>query len=423
MSALEPPSLAHRFSRASTLIFVGNLVAGGAVYVLQVLMGRMLKVQEYSLFSALMGIFNIASLPLTALFMVVTRHLALGGGLDDQHAPAALVAAAERRVFLAAIGAFAVGAAASPFVARTLGAHSYVTVLLVWAAIALNAFVCLYAAVLQGRHRFSQIAVGNAAIPVLRVVLCLLLVAAGLGVTGAMAGLLLSLLAGSVWYWGLSTRAVTRRGVSGRAGRLFTMHDSLVLAFSSLGFIALTQLDYVIVRIACTPEQAGLYSAGAVLAKSVLWLPAGITVALYPTVVSEHAEARASRHLLSRSLRMALAFSGSLAIVLAVGAGFWIDLLYGAEYAGATPYLRWLSLIYLPLALVLVVDNYQLALGRARFIALYFLGAFAQWIVFAFPGGTPWRLVWVLAAGSAGCAVWAAFVVLGQREREVPGEV
>ena len=195
------------------------------------------------------------------------------------------------------------------------------------------------------------------------------------------------------------------------------MRDGLALAFSSLGFIALTQLDYVIVRIACTPRQAGLYSAGAVLAKSVLWLPAGITVALYPTVVSEHAGDRTSHHLLYQSLRMALAFSGGLAVILAVGADFWVRLLYGADYAGAGPYLRWLSLIYLPMALVLVVDNYQLALGRARFIALYFAGAAMEWLVFAYPGGTPTRLVWVLAAASAACFAWATVIVVSDRRR------
>ena len=81
------------------------------------------------------------------------------------------------------------------------------------------------------------------------------------------------------------------------------------------------------------------------------------------------------------------------------------------------PYLRALSLIYLPLALVLVVDNYQLALGRARFIALYFAGAFAEWVVFVWPGGTPWRLVWVLAAASGACFIWGLVILLSARER------
>lgn len=411
MSPPERSLLARRFSRDSTLIFAGNVVAGGAVYALQVLMGRLLRVQDYSLFTALMGIFNIASLPLTALFMVVTRKLALDAAIGQPALGAGLVASAERRVALSALVVFAAAAVASPFVAHALAAGSTLTVLLVWVAVCLNAFVCFYAAVLQGRHRFTQIAIGNAAFPILRIALCAALVAVGLGVGGAMGGIALSLLAGAAWYWRLSSRVLPRHGEARATGRLFTLPEGLLLAASSLGFIALTQLDYVIVRVTCTPEQAGLYSAGAVLAKAVLWLPAGITVALYPTVVSEHAGERASQHLLAHSLRMAGAFCGALAAILAAGAGLWIPLLYGPEYAGAVPYLRWLSLVYLPLALVLVVDNYQLALGRARFVLLYFGGACAEWLAFAVPGGTPMRLVWVLAATAIVCAAWAVVVV------------
>ncbi|MFA4964172.1 MAG: hypothetical protein WC709_00830 [Thermoleophilia bacterium] len=411
----ETSSLARRLPRASALIFTGNFVAGVCVYALQVLMGRLLQVQDYSLFSALMGMFNIASLPLTALFMVVTRRLALWPELKDAKGAASLLVTAERRLGLALLVVFIAALATSFAVAGALGSDSPLPVMILWAAICLNAFVCLYAAALQGMHRFSQIAVGNAAIPALRILLCAALVALGLSVSGAMTGLLFSLLAGAAWYWWLTGRALARAGSRPTRGSLFTTREGLILATSSLGFIALTQLDYVIVRIACTPGQAGLYSAGAVLAKAVLWLPAGITVALYPTVVSENASNQPSAHLLHKSLGMAALFSGLLALTLAVGAGFWVRLLYGAEYAGAAPYLRWLSLIYLPMALVLVVDNYQLALGRARFIPLYFAGALAAWIAFAFPGATPTRLVVVLGAASVCCSVWALRIVLSDR--------
>lgn len=413
----EMSFLARRFPQASAVIFTGNLVAGVCVYALQVLMGRLLLVQDYSLFSALIGMFNIASLPLTALFMVVTRRLALQPESQDPGGAASLLIAAERRLSLALVVVFLAALASSFAIAHALGSDSPLPVILLWVSICLNAFVCLYAAALQGMHRFSQIALGNAAIPALRILACTVLVAIGFSVSGAMMGLLLSLLAGGAWYWWLTERTMPRAGAHPARGRLFTTREGLTLAASSLGFIALTQLDYVIVRVMCTPEQAGLYSAGAVLAKAVLWLPAGITVALYPTVVSEKASNRASLHLLHKSLAMAALFSGLLSLTLLVGADFWIRILYGPEYAGAAQYLRALSVIYLPMALVLVVDNYQLALGRARFIPLYFAGALAEWAVFAFSGGTPSRLIVVLAVSSAACLLWALWIVLWDKSR------
>ena len=73
-------------------------------------MGRLLRVQDYSLFSALMGMFNIASLPLTALFMVVTRRLALQAE-GDLTVAAEVVVTAERRVTAIVLVAFAAATA------------------------------------------------------------------------------------------------------------------------------------------------------------------------------------------------------------------------------------------------------------------------------------------------------------------------
>jgi O-antigen/teichoic acid export membrane protein len=242
--------------------------------------------------------------------------------------------------------------------------------------------------------------------------MCAVFVAVGFGVTGSMAGLLASGVIGAAAFWIGIEHDLPRRLNDRSTRRLFASREGMLLAASNLAFIALTQADYIIVRVFCSPEQAGLYSAGAVLAKAVLWLPVGITIALFPTVASHHARGEHSRHVLLQALGMATLTSGALAVVLALGADLWISLLYGPEYAGAAVYLRWLSLIYLPLALVLVVDNYQLALGRARFLLLYALGAAAQIVAFAATGSSdPTLLVWILAAASAACLAWGVWVV------------
>jgi hypothetical protein len=63
---------------------------------------------------------------------------------------------------------------------------------------------------------------------------------------------------------------------------------------------------------------------------------------------------------------------------------------------------------------VLVVDNYQLALHRARFILAYALVAVAEVVALALPGASPERLIAVIVVGSFGCLAWALWVVAGQ---------
>jgi Na+-driven multidrug efflux pump len=82
-------------------MFVGNTAAGLFVYALQVVMGRMLEVGDYSLFTALMGVFNVVALPVTALLLVLTRNVALELGRDRPGAAAAVRAQAVRELGLA----------------------------------------------------------------------------------------------------------------------------------------------------------------------------------------------------------------------------------------------------------------------------------------------------------------------------------
>ncbi len=408
---------APAFARSGVVMFVGNTLAGVFVYALQVVMGRLLQVQDYGLFTALLGIFNVTALPLTALLLVVTRGVAGDLGHGRPGAAAALRRQAVRELALGGGAVVLVALALSPLFARLLDAPSVVPVALLWVAVVVNLFTALGSAVLQGMSRFATLAAVSAGVAAARLAACAALVAAGLGVAGSMAGLVVAAAAGAAAAWIVVERALPGRISDHSRRRLFASREGLLLATSNLAFIALTQLDYIIVRVFCSPDEASLYSAGAVLAKAVLWLPVGIAIAVFPTVATHQARGERSRHVLFQALGMALLTSGALAGVLAVGAKFWIDLLYGPEYAGAAVYLSWLSVVYLPLALVLVVDNYQLALGRARFIWLYALGAAAQVVVFSAVGGTPLRLVWILAAASAACFAWAVWVVASTRAR------
>jgi hypothetical protein len=118
---------------------------------------------------------------------------------------------------------------------------------------------------------------------------------------------------------------------------------------------------------------------------------------------------------------LTLLTSGVLAAVLAAGAETWMHLLYGPNFAAAAPYLRGLSLVYLPMAMVLVVDNYQLAHQRARFIGLYAIGVLAQVLVFVVPGGSPDSLILVLAVASGACLLRAFWVLMEELRGRGPG--
>ncbi len=377
-------------------------------------MGRMLPVADYSLYAALAGIFNMVAVPLSAVLLVVTRAVALEAGRKDAGGATAVRHQAVRELTIGGTAVVLVGIATSGFLATSLGSPSPWPVAAMWVAVGVNVSLALGLALLQGAHRFAHLTAANLASAGARLIACIALVALGLGVVGAMAGIALACAIGAVAvWWALGPASASERPLRPTHGLLLS-RGALVLAVSNLAFIAMSQFDYVLVRVFLDPEQASQYAAGAVLAKSVLWLPVGIVIALFPMVASEAAASRPIRHLLRQGLLMAAVTSGALAAVLALGAGFWIRLLYGPRFDAAAPYLAWLSLAYLPMAIVLVVDNHQLALHRARFILAYAGVALAEVLALALPGATLDRLVAVIVAGSLLCLAWALWIVAGQ---------
>lgn len=414
MTPIDAQVTQRSFARVGTLMFVGNTLAGVLVYAVQITMGRMLALQDYGLFTALLGIFNLTAIPLTALLMVVTRGVAQELGRGDLEAVWAIRRQAVRELALGGGVAVLVALSLSGLLAAVLDSTSIWPVVLLWIAVGFNIATAMWGATLQGMQRFPILAGINIAIAALRLVSCVALVAIGLGVVGSMLGLVLAAAVGGVVAWVAIERGLPHRRGDEVKRQLFGSRAAIALASSNLAFVALTQLDYILVRIFCSAEQASHYAAAAVLAKSVLWLPVGIVIAMFPTVASRVAQSRPSRHLLFQSLSMTLITSGLVAGVLAIGAGMWIGLLYGSKFAAASPYLGWLSLIYLPMAVVLVVDNYQLAMHRTRFIVLYALGVLAEVLAFIVPGGTLERLIAVLAAVSGACLLWALWIVVEQ---------
>jgi O-antigen/teichoic acid export membrane protein len=306
------------------------------------------------------------------------------------------------------------GVATSGIVAGPLGSPSPWPIVAMWIAIGVNVALALGLSLLQGAHRFMHLSAGSLASAGARLLMCVALVAAGFGVVGAMAGIAIASGVGALAVWLALGRWPAPGDSNAPQHGLLLSRDAVVLALSNLSFVAMTQFDYVLARVFLPAEQASQYAAASMLAKSVLWLPVGIVIAMFPMVASEAAALRPSRHLLVRGLWMAALTSGALAAILAIGAGVWVKFFYGPRFEPAAPYLAVLALAYLPMAIALVVDNYQLALHRARFIAAYAAVAVAEVVALALPSASPERLIAVLVGGSFLCLAWAVWIVREQ---------
>jgi O-antigen/teichoic acid export membrane protein len=140
---------------------------------------------------------------------------------------------------------------------------------------------------------------------------------------------------------------------------------------ANTSFVAMTQLDMVLVNALFPPREAGLYAAASILGKAVMYLASGIAMALFPMVAERQARDQSSAHLLIQAVGLA-------AILCAAGGvgyfvlGEWIvEVFYGPSYAGAGELLRYFGFAMLPMGLVMVAEHFLIAKGRVLFAYLF----------------------------------------------------
>ena len=64
-----------KLARASSWLVVGGVAGGILGYLFQIIMGRMLSVSEYGIFSALMAMIVVIGAPMTTLSMIISRRV------------------------------------------------------------------------------------------------------------------------------------------------------------------------------------------------------------------------------------------------------------------------------------------------------------------------------------------------------------
>lgn len=114
--------------------------------------------------------------------------------------------------------------------------------------------------------------------------------------------------------------------------------QSWSLALTNLAILLYTRIDVVLLSHLRDAHETGLYAAAVRLTEVGYILPMILVNTLFPLLTRQHAEDQAAFRLTLRRLLAVVAWAGvATAATLALGAPLWIRLLYGADFAGATP--------------------------------------------------------------------------------------
>jgi len=224
--------------------------------------------------------------------------------------------------------------------------------------------------VIQGLHRFLAFGLAASSISLFRLLSGLLLILAwDLGVNGALLSGTVGILAALVIaIWCLRDL----RRVAGQTlpqGFFQKMRGySFPVFVSTTMVMTLGNLDLVLVRHYCSPEESGLYSIAAILGRIALYLPGVLIVVLFPEAAKAQTTGNEDSRILWVSLGMTILLGGSFALVCTLWPEQIIVLLFGEKYQAAAGLLKIISLAMAMLAVANVIFTYSMARSEFKFL-------------------------------------------------------
>lgn len=353
--------------RNNALLFIANITAGFFNYVFHFALGRLLGPAAYSVLASAVSAVYLFTLPSLIIQLVSARFTSVAAARGDHPALRPLI----RLLTLASLGlGGAIGLAIwflKGVVARFLQLPDSRIVVVLAATTLLGMLISTNRGVLQGLLRFGTLSLNLIIDTGTRLLVSVGLALAGLGTVGAAFGLL----AGPLVAYVQSIPSILRlpRGTPGQpvdAADVARYAAPTVAAV--VGVTYLFNVDVVLARHYLGAHQAGIYAAGAVLARAVYFIGVTIAAVMFPEVAARHARDEAHFHVVDLSL-LFLAAVGIVLVAAYVLVPAVVLLPYGNQFAAVRPYLGTFAAALMLLALSYLLVTYFLSVNSTRFIA------------------------------------------------------
>lgn len=294
-------------------------MANALGYVLTVVAARRLVPAEFGAFSALLALVIVGNVAALAVQATSARNIA-------QHRPTGATVGGGL-LLAGVVGAGLAGG--TPLLTEFLSLPSSASA--VAAAVAIAAMTATGPAlgVVQGHERFRLLGLLVAGQAALRVAGGLLGMAVSPTASGALVGMAAGLVCAGVIGW-----VVARPPLRPASGMWPAIFATLGAGGLLLGFIVMTNADVILARHVLTPEQSGIYGAGAIFTKIAFWLPQFVPLVAFPAL-ADPARRRAAIRL---GLIAVVGCGAALVVVAAVFARPAVMLVAGDQYLGLTPW-------------------------------------------------------------------------------------
>ncbi|MCX5701508.1 MAG: oligosaccharide flippase family protein [Candidatus Omnitrophica bacterium] len=365
------------FDRNIILVFIGTSFANLLNLLYQLLIAHRLSSDNFAAFNSLLSIFMLISSPLGTFQAAIAKYSAEFSAQNQTKKIKILLFQFLKNNFLFAIATFFIFYFSSSYLTDKLKVYSVSSGHILAVLFALWWITPLFLGAIQGLELFKWFVSITVIVGLLKLFFAHLFIIRGLDVNGALGALLLSALIGFI----ISLFALRnfidfktpQDGISITSEKNEVNFKEIIffmfpLAISVFCFMGLVNFDMILVRYFFIPQDSGSYSLAQMVGKIFLFLPASISIVMFPRTSGLNAKNQDTSLTLKRSLFYAAGLCILAALIYNSFPSFVLKVLTGKVNADSIILGRLFSVSMTFFTLLYILIAYLLSIKDLRFI-------------------------------------------------------
>ncbi len=313
----------------SSILFTASLFSGFLNYLFQLYVGRMLGPSDYGIYSSLVALLYIMSVPSSTIQTSVAKLVSDYGAEHEKIKY--LLNYVLRKLTLIAVLASALFLIVSIYLADFLRINSGTYFFILSTVLFISFLAPVLIGALQGMQMFVQMGINNVAGTFFKFLSGILLVYFGFGVGGALIALFIGSLV-AMLHALIPLRFL--KGSEEVDGNIRFLTYSMAVMFATVGLAFLPNADLLLVKHFLSDQEAGYYAAAALLGKIIFFSTGAVAMVMFPKA----AEMNNRNHDGIKLLRNSLLYIGSISFMIIalfiLVPGFIVRLLFGSRFLG-----------------------------------------------------------------------------------------
>src|SRR3989344_6548750 len=300
--------------RDSFILLVATMIMNLSVFLYHLVMGRLLEPTNYGVLGVALSLFQILLVPLYVVQTSISKFVAEFNARKDKKSIDNIFVRSTKKLLIVSIIAVILTIAISFILANYLK-MPIGTVWLVIAGIPFMLLLPVTRGILQGIQSFSKLGWNFIIEALSKFIIGILLVFIGLGVLGAIFGIVISYVLAFIFgflvikkYYKINKKELDTKRIYKYSWPVFIVLLTLTLFYS---------LDVIFVKHYFDELTAGYYAAFAILGRIAFFASFSIVFVLFPKVVERHELGKSNISLLKKALLLVTIICGAVILLYA----------------------------------------------------------------------------------------------------------